>query len=85
MIGASVVHAIGTLAVAAVALRTSTEVEHMPPDVAARLREEGVAYPDRALSDLIAQYADDAGRRRRLDGAQPRRRGRAHGSCAGCA
>jgi hypothetical protein len=57
VVAAAGVHATGTLVVATVALRLTTEVEHVAPETAARLEEEGVADPDRALSDLIEQYA----------------------------
>jgi membrane protein implicated in regulation of membrane protease activity len=55
-------HALGTIIVGSATLRISTEVEHLAPSTAARLVEEGVADPDRALGDLVEQYApgDDA-------------------------
>jgi hypothetical protein len=62
VVAAAGVHALGTLLVGTLALRVSTEVEHVAPATAARLTDEGVADPDRALSDLVEQYAptDDA-------------------------
>ena len=59
VVAACAIHAVGTLIVVTVALRLSTEVEHMAPEAAARLEEEGVADPDRALNDLVEQYAPD--------------------------
>jgi hypothetical protein len=50
-------HAIGTLVVATAAIQLTTQTEHASPDVAARLEEEGVADPDRVLSDLVEAYA----------------------------
>ena len=57
VVGAAGIHALGTVVVIAVTLRMSTSVEHLAPGTAARLEEEGVADPDRAVSDLIEQYA----------------------------
>jgi hypothetical protein len=56
VVAAAGVHALGTLAVISMALRLSTEVEHVAPSTAARLEDEGVADPDRALTDLIESY-----------------------------
>jgi hypothetical protein len=50
-------HAIGTLIVAAGAIQLTTETEHVDPTVAARLEEEGVADPDRVLSELVEDFA----------------------------
>jgi hypothetical protein len=50
-------HAIGTLVVAGAAIHLTTETEHVDPTVAARLEEEGVADPDRVLSELVEDYA----------------------------
>jgi hypothetical protein len=50
-------HAVGTLVVATAAIQLTTQTEHASPDVAARLEEEGVADPDRVLSDLVEAYA----------------------------
>ena len=54
---AAALHAIGTLVVAAAAIQLTTEIEHVDPTVAARLEEEGVADPDRVLSELVEDYA----------------------------
>jgi hypothetical protein len=50
-------HAIGTLVVATAAIQLTTQTEHAAPEVAARLEEEGVADPDRVLSDLVEDYS----------------------------
>lgn len=55
------VHALGTLLVAGFAINMTTQVEHVDPSVAARLEAAGVADPDRALGDLIADYAGAEG------------------------
>jgi hypothetical protein len=62
VVAACAVHAIGTLVVITLALRLSTEVEHVAPETAARLEEEGVPDPDGVISDLAEQYtsADEA-------------------------
>ena len=54
---AGALHAAGTLAVAAGAIALATNVEHVAPAVAARLEEEGVADPDRVLSELVEDFA----------------------------
>jgi energy-converting hydrogenase Eha subunit C len=54
---AAALHAIGTLIVAAGAIHLTTETEHVAPTVAARLEEEGVADPDRVLSELVEDFA----------------------------
>jgi hypothetical protein len=51
------VHALGTVVVATVAIQLTTETEHASPEVAARLEEEGVADPDRVLSDLVEDFS----------------------------
>src|SRR3954469_3992775 len=51
------VHALATLAVASMTLTASTQIEHVAPETAARLEDEGVADPDRALSELVEQHA----------------------------
>jgi hypothetical protein len=56
VVAACGVHAAGTLIVGTIVLRATTQVEHLDPATAARLEEEGVADPDRALSDLIEHY-----------------------------
>src|SRR4051812_1389979 len=50
-------HALGTLLVAAGAMQLTTEGEHVAPETAARLEEEGVGDPDRILNDLVEDYA----------------------------
>jgi hypothetical protein len=47
------------LVIVSMTLRLTTEVEHMAPEAAARLEEEGVPDPDRALSDLVEQYSEE--------------------------
>ena len=54
---AAALHAIGTLAVTAGAIALTTNIEHVDPAVAARLEEEGVADPDRVLSELVEDFA----------------------------
>jgi hypothetical protein len=58
------VHAVGTFFVAGLALQATTEMEHPAPTVAARLEEEGVADPDRVLTDLAAEFSPDADEQR---------------------
>jgi hypothetical protein len=53
---AAALHAIGTLLVAAGAIHLTTETEHVDPTIAARLEEEGVADPDRVLSELVEEF-----------------------------
>jgi hypothetical protein len=62
VVAACAVHAVGTLAVVTLALRLSTEVEHVAPETAARLEDEGVPDPDAVVGDLAEQYtsADEA-------------------------
>jgi hypothetical protein len=57
VVAAVAVHAIGTLVVATGVLQMTTQTEHASPEVAARLEEEGVADPDRVLSDLVEDYS----------------------------
>jgi hypothetical protein len=56
VVAAVAVHAVGTFLVLSMTLQLSSEVEHVAPSTAAKLADEGVADPDRALSDLIEQY-----------------------------
>ncbi|MEA2282178.1 MAG: hypothetical protein QOK21_2785 [Solirubrobacteraceae bacterium] len=56
VVAAVAVHAVGTFLVLSLTLQLSSEVEHVAPSTAAKLADEGVADPDRALSDLIEQY-----------------------------
>jgi acyl-CoA synthetase (AMP-forming)/AMP-acid ligase II len=51
-------HALATLIVAAGAIQLTTEVEHVAPETAAQLEEEGVADPDRVLTELVEDVAD---------------------------
>jgi len=51
------VHALGTMLVTAGAVQLTTEVEHVSPETAARLEGEGVADPDRLLSNLVEDHA----------------------------
>jgi hypothetical protein len=50
-------HALGTLVAAAGSLQLTTQSEHVSPEVAARLEDEGVADPDRVLTDMVADVA----------------------------
>jgi hypothetical protein len=50
-------HALGTLLVTAGAVQLTTQVEHVAPETAARLEEEGVGDPDRVLNDLVEDFA----------------------------
>lgn len=53
---ACVVHAAGAFAVLTILATAARQTEHVDPSVAARLEEEGVADPDVALSELVAEY-----------------------------
>jgi hypothetical protein len=57
LVAALAVHALGTLAVVSGALQLTTQTEHVSPAVAARLEEEGVVDPDRALTELVEDAA----------------------------
>src|SRR4051812_350325 len=59
VVAAAAVHALGALAIISMTLRLTTDVEHMTPAATARLEEEGVPDPDRALSDLVEQYSEE--------------------------
>jgi hypothetical protein len=61
VVAAVAVHAVGTFLVLSMTLQLSSEVEHVSPSTAAKLADEGVADPDRALSDLIDQYGPSEG------------------------
>lgn len=50
-------HALATLLVAAGAIQLTTQVEHVAPETAARLEQEGVADPDRVLTELAEEFA----------------------------
>jgi hypothetical protein len=52
-------HALATLVVAAGAIQLTTEVEHVAPETAAQLEEEGVADPDRLLTELVEDVAQE--------------------------
>jgi hypothetical protein len=54
------VHAVGTMVVAAGAIQLTTQIEHTSPQTTARLEDEGVADPDRVLSDLVEEYTGAA-------------------------
>jgi hypothetical protein len=54
------VHAAGTMVVASGAIQLTTQIEHASPQTTARLEEEGVADPDRVLSDLVEEYTGEA-------------------------
>jgi hypothetical protein len=54
------VHALGTMVVASGAIQLTTQIEHASPESTARLEEEGVADPDRVLSDLVEEYTGEA-------------------------
>jgi hypothetical protein len=69
---AAALHAIGTLVVAGGALHLTTETEHVRPTVAARLEEEGVADPDRVLSELVQDYAGPREAADTSDGRDPK-------------
>jgi len=69
---AIVLHGTGTLIVAGMTLGATTETEHASLAVAERLRDEGVADPDRLLTDLAADYDPEA--REQRDEVTPSRR-----------
>jgi hypothetical protein len=50
-------HALATMLVAAGAVQLTTQVEHVGPETAARLESEGVADPDRVLTELVEDFA----------------------------
>lgn len=50
----------GTLVVTVLMVRVTGETEHLPPEVAARLEDEGVGDPDRLFTDLVAEYGGTA-------------------------
>ncbi len=54
------VHALGTMVVASGAIQLTTQIEHASPETTARLEQEGVADPDRVLSDLVEEYSGGA-------------------------
>jgi hypothetical protein len=54
------VHAVSTMIVASGAIQLTTQIEHASPQTTARLEDEGVADPDRVLSDLVEEYTGEA-------------------------
>ena len=60
LVVAAGVHALGTMVVASGAIQLTTQIEHASPQTTARLEEEGVADPDRVLSDLVEEYTGEA-------------------------
>jgi hypothetical protein len=60
LVVAVAVHAVGTMVVASGAIQLTTQIEHASPQTTARLEEEGVADPDRVLSDLVEEYTGEA-------------------------
>jgi hypothetical protein len=56
LVGALVLHGIGTFIVFSATLRTMGENEHLSPELAARLGAEGVADPDRVFEDLLEEF-----------------------------
>jgi len=60
LVAAVGVHALGTMVVASGAIQLTTQIEHASPQTTARLEEEGVADPDRVLSDLVEEYTGEA-------------------------
>jgi hypothetical protein len=53
---ALVVHAICTTMVSTTIWRSMSQMEHLAPEVAARLAAEGVADPDRVFAELLQDY-----------------------------
>jgi len=60
LIAAAAVHATGTMVVASGAIQLTTQTEHASPQTTALLEQEGVADPDRVLSDLVEEYTGPA-------------------------
>ncbi|HEU4973733.1 MAG TPA: hypothetical protein VFT50_01490 [Baekduia sp.] len=56
LIAALALHALGTLLVIGGVVQLTTETEHADPEVAARLQQEGVGDPDRALTEIVEDY-----------------------------
>ncbi len=54
-------HAIGTMIVVRTAFKATADVEKPAPTTQAMLEDEGVADPEGALNDLVAQTADRDG------------------------
>jgi hypothetical protein len=49
-------HALCTMLIVAGAVQLTTQVEHVAPETAARLEEEGVGDPDRVLGELVEDF-----------------------------
>jgi hypothetical protein len=63
-----VIHAIGTFAVLTTLASAARQTEHVSPTATAALAEEGVADPDKLLSDLVEEYSGvDSGRNAQPD------------------
>lgn len=60
LVGALAVHALGTMVVSSGAIQLTTQTEHASPETTTRLEQEGVADPDRVLSDLVEEYTGQA-------------------------
>jgi len=60
LVAALGVHALGTLAAAAGAFQLARQQEHVSPNLAAKLEEEGVADPDAVLTELADEYGRGA-------------------------
>lgn len=61
LVAACAVHATGTLLAAGGAFELMMRGEHVSPEVAAQLEEEGVADPDRVLTELVRDVRDERG------------------------
>ena len=48
------------MVVASGSIQATTEIEHASPETSAQLEAEGVADPDRVLSDLVEEYTGQA-------------------------
>lgn len=53
---AVLVDVLGTVVVTAVMVGLAGETEHLPPEVTARLEDEGVGDPDRVFTALVEEY-----------------------------
>jgi len=51
------IHALGTIVVAICGFALTTQTEHLSPEVAARLEQEGVANPDAVFNTLVEEAA----------------------------
>jgi hypothetical protein len=59
MVVAVVVDLIGVAVLVATTIGMTTSVEHPSAGLAARMEEEGVADPDRLMTELVDDFADD--------------------------